>query len=76
MIGWNNVEVAKEYRKQMLQEAAQWRLAHQASQQHATRIHHRTLAWLGYRLLLVGIQLLKRSGEAGIISLVEAVPKE
>ena len=73
MNGWRDIEAAKEYRRQMLWEAAQWRLAHPSlqTQRRTARIHHRTLAWLGYRLFLLGVQLLKRYGKAGLIPYAE-----
>ncbi len=65
MINWRDVEAAKEYRHEMKREAANWRLARQLSPRHqrSVRIFLRTLAWLGYKLLAVGIQWLNRYGE-------------
>lgn len=64
MLGAYDVEIAEERRRQMLREAKQYHLAKLAMAQRGRRdaVYHRTLAWIGGRLVDVGASLQERYG--------------
>ena len=66
MIAWNDVEAAREYRRERIQKAVAWRIAHEASsaRDSAKNTHSHLLAQLGVLLSRIGAYLQEHYGEA------------